>query len=48
MPYLDLGNGEYETVAAGSSDQVMGPTGGVGDCLAGVLIIPATTSPGAV
>jgi hypothetical protein len=39
---------EYETVAASSHDQVLGPTGATGDYLAGVLIVPATTSPGAV
>lgn len=38
----------YETVAASQTDQMMGATGAVGDYLAGVLIIPATTSPGAV
>lgn len=44
----DLTAGEYETVAASSTDQVMGAAGAAGDYLAGVLIIPATTSPGAV
>ena len=39
---------EYETVAASATDQIAGATGAVGDYLAGVLIIPATTSPGAV
>ncbi|MCW5737021.1 MAG: hypothetical protein KIS73_23045 [Enhydrobacter sp.] len=39
---------DYETVAASQSDQVMGATGAVGDYLAGVLIVPATLSPGAV
>lgn len=39
---------EYETVAASQTDQMLGPTGAVGDSLAGMLIIPATTSPGAV
>jgi hypothetical protein len=38
---------EYETVAASQTDQAMG-TGATGDYLAGVLIVPATTSPGAV
>jgi hypothetical protein len=45
---VDLVNAEYETVAAGSTDQALGATGGASDYLAGVLIIPATTSPGAV
>lgn len=44
----DVSAGKYETVAAGQSDQVLGATGGTGDYLAGLLIIPATTSPGAV
>ena len=44
----DIGTGEYETVAASQTAQVLGATGGTGDFLMGVLIIPATTSPGAV
>lgn len=40
--------GTYETVAASQSDQVLGTTGAAGDCLAGLLIVPATLSPGAV
>ena len=39
---------EYETVAASQTAQVIGPTGAVGDWIAGVLVIPATTSPGNV
>jgi hypothetical protein len=39
---------DYETVAASQSAQMLGATGAVGDYLAGVLIVPATTSPGAV
>lgn len=38
----------YETVAASQTAQVLGATGATGDYLAGVLVIPATTSPGAV
>lgn len=38
----------YETVAASQTDQVMGSSGAAGDILSSVLIIPATTSPGAV
>lgn len=38
----------YETVAASQTDQVLGGTGASGDYLDGVLIVPATTSPGAV
>lgn len=39
---------EYETVAASATDQALGATGATGDLLVGLLIIPATTSPGAV
>lgn len=38
----------YETVAAGQSAQILGATGAVGDYLTGIVIVPATTSPGAV
>jgi len=38
----------YETVAASQTAQVIGVTGGVGDYIAGLLVIPATTSPGNV
>lgn len=38
----------YETVAAGQTAQPMGSNGVVGDVLTGVLVIPATTSPGPV
>lgn len=44
----DIQSGEYETVAASQTAQVLGPTGATGDFLAGLLIIPATTSPGNV
>ena len=39
---------DYESVAASQSDQILGATGAVGDRLDGVLIVPATLSPGAV
>lgn len=39
---------EYETVAASQTAQVLGATGAAGDYLKGVLVIPATTSPGVV
>lgn len=39
---------DYETVAASQTDQILGPTGKVGDILSSITIIPATTSPGAV
>jgi hypothetical protein len=46
---LPVANGtSYETVAASQTDQVMGAAGAIGDYLAGVLIVPGTTSPGAV
>jgi hypothetical protein len=38
----------YETVAASQTAQVLGGAGATGDLLNGLLIIPATTSPGAV
>lgn len=44
----DIGVGEYETVAASQTAQALGATGGSGDYLAGILVIPATTSPGNV
>ncbi len=40
--------GEYETVAASQTTQTLGATGGVGDYLVGLLVVPATTSPGNV
>lgn len=39
---------EYATVAASQAAQALGATGSVGDFLYSVLIVPATTSPGAV
>lgn len=42
-PYSD-----YETVAASQTAQTIGATGQQGDFIAGVLVIPATTSPGNV
>lgn len=39
---------DYETVAASQTDQILGSTGAVGDWLDGILIVPATLSPGAV
>lgn len=41
-------SGQYETVAAGQTAQVLGSTGAAGDYLASLLIVPATTSPGNV
>lgn len=39
---------EYETVAASQTAQVLGGTGATGDYISGILVIPATTSPGNV
>lgn len=39
---------EYETVAASQTAQALGATGGTGDLITGILVIPATTSPGLV
>jgi hypothetical protein len=36
---------EYETVAASATAQTLGATGATGDFIAGLLVIPATTSP---
>lgn len=44
----DITNAEYETVAASQTAQVLGATGGTGDYISHVLVIPATTSPGNV
>lgn len=43
-----VGGTDYETVAASQTDQMCGPTGAAGDYLSHLLVIPATTSPGAV
>jgi hypothetical protein len=39
---------EYETVAASQTAQVIGATGAAGDYIHGILVVPATTSPGNV
>lgn len=44
---LAAGN-EYETVAASQTAQVIGGTGAAGDLINGILVIPATTTPGVV
>src|SRR5690554_4695319 len=44
----DLMAGDYETIAASQTDQVLGTTGAAGDYLLGLLLVPANTSPGAV
>lgn len=40
--------GDYETIAASQTEQVLGNTGAVGDYFASILIIPATLLPGSV
>lgn len=41
--------GDYETVGASvSTPQTIGGTGAAGDYLVGLLVVPGTTSPGAV
>lgn len=44
----DMNAGEYETVAASQTGQVLGATGATGDWISGILVVPATTSPGNV
>lgn len=44
----DISAGEYETVAAGQTAQVIGPTGAAGDYLSHVIVSPATVGCGAV
>src|SRR5262249_20159824 len=38
----------YETVAASQTAQVMGGSGATGDTISGILVVPATLSPGQV
>jgi hypothetical protein len=47
-PSAVVGPGEFETVAASQTDQVIGATGAVGDYISHLLVIPTSTSPGAV
>lgn len=47
-PLTNFGAGEYETVAASQTAQVLGATGATGDFIQGLLVVPATTSPGNV
>jgi hypothetical protein len=44
----NVGAGEYETVAASQTAQTLGATGGTGDYISGILVVPASTSPGVV
>lgn len=48
IPVFLSGQTEYETVAASATDQILGATGAQGDFLKGILVVPATTSPGAI
>lgn len=48
VPLFRIDGTEYETVAASQTDQVMGATGATGDYISGLLIVPASLSPGAV
>ena len=43
-----VANNKYVSVAASQSNQLLGSTGAIGDYFNDVLIIPATSSPGAI
>lgn len=43
-----LNQNNYETVAASQTAQPLGATGATGDYLEGLLVTPASTSPGAI
>ena len=47
-PVAKVVTGHYETVAASQTAQSLGATGATGDYIAGVLVVPATLSPGNV
>lgn len=47
-PLTNFGAGDYETVAASQTAQVLGATGATGDYIEGILVIPTSTSPGVV
>ncbi|MCA0032773.1 hypothetical protein [Mesorhizobium sp. B263B2A] len=44
----DIGAGEYETVAASQTAQVLGATGAAGDFISHILVIPTTVDAGNV
>lgn len=46
--FANVAASEYKTVAASQTGSILGSTGAVGDYLAGLLVIPASTSPGAI
>ena len=56
MPAIDRYKGmevahygdDYESVAASQTAQVLGTLGALGDYIAGILVVPASVSPGAV
>lgn len=49
LPVENVPDGEYKTIAASTAATGLGTNGGaLGDVLYGLLILPATTSPGAV
>lgn len=45
-PLTNFGAGEYETVAASQTAQVLGPTGATGDYISHLVVIPANLNPG--
>lgn len=47
-PVISVDGQEYETVAASAAAQVLGSTGAAGDLLIGLLVVPASLSPGAI
>ena len=42
------GGTAYKYIAASASNTLLGATGALGDYISGILVVPATTSPGAV
>lgn len=44
----NLGAGDYETVAASQTAQVLGASGAAGDYISGILVTPADLNPGNV
>jgi hypothetical protein len=47
MPVADAGSA-YETVPSSQNDQPLGTVGAIGDYLAGLTVVPGSTSPGAI
>lgn len=46
--FADLPHTDYEIVAASQTNQILGPTGGQGDVLEKLVIVPETTGAGTV